>query len=369
MPLLPKLTKRNRTPSPPSKPASATPSTTMSAQVEYRQLGKSGLRVSVPVLGCMSFGSDKWFPWVLNEDKAFPVMKAAWDAGVNTFDTANMYSNGESERVIAKFIKKYNIPRRSVVILSKIFWITSDDDSSVIAPMRPDLLQTAKYVNQGGLSRVAIFTQVADTLARLETDYIDLLQIHDHDPNTSYEETMKALNDLIVAGKVRYLGASNVKAWQVAEMNAVAARNGWTQFTAVQVEHSLLYRTWEVEMLAYCLHKGIGVLSYAPLMDGHLARPVGTRTARSKTLEGTFFEKKLRPTDEEIVRRVQQVAQTHGWSMAQVALAWSATKVTSPIIGANTAERVGENIIAGKSLSAEEIKSLEEPYEFRGYRY
>lgn len=230
------------------------------------------------------------------------------------------------------------------------------EEISVNSSLDPtnSLAKTREYVNQGGLSRAAIFNQTSDCLARLDTEYIDLLQIHAFDATTPIEETMKALHDLVSAGKVRYLGASNLKAWQLAEMNSVAERHGWTQFISIQIEHSLLFRTQvcrvlyrdlrsgtdpfvkEVEMLAYCMYKGVGVISYMPLLGGHLARPLETKTDRSTALEGTFFEMKLRESDKEIVKRVEQLAQKHSWTMSQVALTWSCTKVTSPIVGLNT---------------------------------
>ncbi|KAI0036379.1 Aldo/keto reductase [Vararia minispora EC-137] len=341
----------------------------MAVQVEYRQLGKSGLRISVPILGCMGYGTPQWMPWVLSEDKALPVMKAAWDAGINTFDTANMYSNGVGERVVAAFLNKYSIPRKDVVILDKVCYLTTPDDISVIGTVRPDLLKTKKYVNKAGLSRLAIFTEVAASLERLGTDYIDLMQIHDWDATVPVEETMRAFNDLVVAGKILYIGASNMKAWQVGELNAVAERHGWPQIVSIQVEHSLLYRPHEVETMAYALYKGIGVLAYAPLNDGNLARPLGTRTQRTTILEGTPFAKNPSSSDEEIIKRVQQAASKHGWTMSQVALAWSASKATSPIVGAGSPQHLEQNIFTSKTLTGEEIKYLEEPYEMRGYRW
>ncbi|KZV73288.1 Aldo/keto reductase [Peniophora sp. CONT] len=338
------------------------------AKAEYRQLGKSGLRVSVPILGAMSFGSELWSSWILPEEKAFPILKAAWDSGINTIDTANMYSNGVSEQIIGSFIRKNNIPRKNIVLLTKIQFFPVED-LSVNSSFVPSLAQTREYVNQGGLSRTAIFNQTNDCLARLDTDYIDLLQIHAFDATTPIEETMKALHDLVSAGKVRYLGACNSKAWQLGEMNSIAERHGWTQFISVQIEHSLLFRPQEVEMLAYCMYKGIGVISYSPLLCGHLARPVGSKTDRSKALEGSFFERKLNESDEEIVKRVEQIAKKRAWKMSQVALAWSCTKVTSPIVGLNSIERVAESIIAGKTLDAAEIQTLEEPYQYRPYRW
>ncbi|THH19418.1 hypothetical protein EW146_g1765 [Bondarzewia mesenterica] len=356
----------------------------MPAMAEYRSLGKSGLRVSVPVLGGMSFGSSKWIPWVVPEEQGLKILKAAWDLGINTIDTANVYSNGESERTIARFMSKvlelptsfhpvpfqrclthqYNIPRKNLVIMSKAWGLVSPD-VSVMAPMIPGLADTRDYVNQGGLSRTALFNALDAILTRLDTPYLDLFQIHAFDAGTPIEETMKALHDLVISGKVRYIGACNLKMWQFAEMNHVAERNGWTQFVSIQIEHSLLYRAEELEMLAYCNFEGVGILSWAPLMNGQLARPLGTETSRSQMLKGTPFEKKIRESDAEIIKRVEKLAADHSWPMSQVALSWTLSKVSSPIVGVNKPERVQESIVTGKMLKADEVKYLEEPYEFQ----
>ncbi|KAI0759407.1 NADP-dependent oxidoreductase domain-containing protein [Trametes elegans] len=335
---------------------------------DYRQLGKSGLRVSLPIFGGMSVGNPKWSPWVLPEHKALPVLKAAWDLGINTIDTANSYSNGDAERVLASFLKTFDIPRENVVIMTKAFFFVASDPST-FSMLRPDLNNTKEYVNQGGLSRAALFNQVDASLRRLETTYIDVLQIHTFDPTTPIEETMKALHDLIQSGKVRYIGASNIRTWQLAEMNRVAELNGWTPFATVQVEYSLLYRYEELEMLSYCNYKGIGVIGFAPLTNGFLARPLGNETERAKSVSGTPFEKKLRDSDKQIVQRVQDLAQKKKWSMSQVALAWVASKIASPIVGANTPARLQESIVAGKSLTAEEAAYLEELYEIQPPRF
>ncbi|RDB15357.1 Versiconal hemiacetal acetate reductase [Hypsizygus marmoreus] len=342
----------------------------MSAQAEYVRLGKSGLRISVPVLGCMSIGDPKWTTWSMPEEQSFPLLKTAWDAGITTWDTANMYSNGLSESIIGKFIKENDIPRNKLVLITKVrFLVDHENMSTITSYFRPELKDTRDYVNQGGLSRTAIFNQVDDCLQRLGTDYIDILMIHMFDPDTPYEETMCALHDLVQSGKVRYLGASNVRAWQFIEMNNVAQLNRWTQFSCVQMEHSLLYRAEELELFAYCNYKGIGVLAYSPLMDGHLARPIGSETPRTQRINGTFFEKKRRESDLKIINRLIEIAEKKGWKMSQVALAWSATKITSPVVGANTSERLLEAIVAGKKLTEEEIKYLEEPYEAQPPRF
>lgn len=212
-----------------------------SLQVEYRRLGNSGLRVSVPIVGAMSFGSPAWQAWVVDEEDSMAVLKTAWDLGVTTIDTANIYSNGESERIIGRFLKKYDIPRHRVLILSKCCLLTHDD-IEVNTYYHPELSDSRDYVNQSGLSRAAIFNQLEASLERLQTSYIDLLQLHRFDPNTPIEETMRALHDLVQSGKVRYIGASSMRCWQFSEMNAVAERNGWTTFVSMQSEYSLLYR-------------------------------------------------------------------------------------------------------------------------------
>ncbi|KAI0666408.1 NADP-dependent oxidoreductase domain-containing protein [Trametes maxima] len=329
------------------------------ATAEYRQLGKSGLRVSVPIFGGMTVGNPKWSPWVLGEDKALPLLKAAWDLGINTIDTANTYSNGDAEKVVASFIEKYSIPRENLVIMTKAFFLVSPDPST-LTMLNPGLGNTRDFVNQGGLSRTALFNQVDASLKRLNTSYIDVLQIHTFDPTTPLEETMKALHDLVQSGKVRYLGASNLRAWQFAELQRVAEVNHWTPFVSVQIEYSLLYRVEELELVAYCKYKGVGVIAYSPLMDGHLARPLGSETERTKSIAGTPFEKQRRESDKKIIQRVEEVANKKGWKMSQVALAWISAKITAPIVGANTAARLEESITAGKTFTDDELKYLEE---------
>ncbi|KAI3609264.1 aldo keto reductase [Moniliophthora roreri] len=331
--------------------------------VQYRQLGSSGLRVSVPILGAMSFGTTEWQPWVLNEEQSIEILKAAWDRGINTIDTANVYSNGESERIIAKFIQKYNVPRNQIIILSKCHHLVAAEPSVLTVVNMAELAKQRQYVNQSGLSRAAIFNQVEASLERLNTTYIDLLQIHRFDPVTPAEETMKALHDLVQSGKVRYIGASSMRAWQFAHLNEVAARNGWTKFVSMQDEYSLLYREAEREMHPYCRFNGIGLIPYGPLNAGNLARPIGSSTVRHDTLKDTPWG--FRPTDpdRQIVARVEELAQKHNISMAKVALAWVASKVSSPIVGTSSLKRLDENIPDPEfKLSDEEVKYLEEPY-------
>lgn len=338
------------------------------AQVEYVRLGKSGLRVSVPIVGAMSMGSSKWAEWVLDEDKSIEILKAAWDRGINTIDTANVYSNGESEKVVAKFIEKYQIPRNEILILTKCNGLVHKE-VNVRTVNYPELRNTREYVNQSGLSRAAIFNAVEASLKRLNTPYIDLLQIHRFDLNTTPEETMKALHDLVQSGKVRYIGASSMRCWQFALLNEVAEKNGWTKFVSMQSEYSLLYREEEREMNSYCNYHGIGLIPWAPVAAGLLTHPVDEKTTRSETSKGQRFYPDATETDKVIIKRVQEVAEKHGKSMAQIASAWVNAKVTSPIIGMSSEKRVEEAVgINGLKFTEEEMKYLEEPYQPRPVR-
>ncbi|KAF9264994.1 Aldo/keto reductase [Marasmius fiardii PR-910] len=330
--------------------------------VEYRRLGEAGLKVSVPILGAMSFGSPEWQSWVLGEEKSLEILKAAWDRGINTIDTANGYSNGESERIIKTFLEKYRIPRNQVIIATKCFALVADKPG-IRTALRPELRQKPQYVNQSGLSRAAIFNAVEASLERLGTTYIDLLQIHRYDPDVTAEETMKALHDLVQSGKVRYIGASSMRTWQFAHLNEVAGKNGWTKFVSMQNEYSLLYREEEREMLPYCKFNGIGVIPWAPLAAGSLARPLtDSVTGRVEFNKGTPFEQNLTEADKTIISRVEEVAKKHNVAMAQVALAWVSSKIASPIVGTSSIKRLEENIAIGIKLSEDEIKYLEEPY-------
>lgn len=207
-------------------------------KVEYRRLGESGLRVSVPILGAMSFGDQAWQPWLIEEDKALLLLKAAYDRGLNTWDTANVYSNGISEEIIGKAIKKYNLPRNKLVILSKCNGYVGEEPGIIGMKYGPHISQSKDYVNRGGLSRIAIFEQVEASLKRMGLEYMDLLQIHRFDPETPIEETMEALHDLVKSGKVRYIGASSMWAYQFAMMQFTAEKHGWTKFVSMQVRCS-----------------------------------------------------------------------------------------------------------------------------------
>ncbi|KAK7047654.1 hypothetical protein VNI00_006422 [Paramarasmius palmivorus] len=332
-------------------------------QVQYTQLGSSGLKVSVPILGAMSFGSSEWLPWVLDEDKSFEVLKAAWDRGINTIDTANIYSNGESERVIGRFIKKYNIPRSQIIVLTKCFGPVLEKPSDGWGSY--ELMNKHRHVNQCGLSRAAILNQVDASLERLQTPYIDLLQIHRLDHSVPAEEIMKALHDVVQAGKVRYIGASSMRAWEFAHLNDVAARNGWTKFVSMQDEYSLLYREDEREMHAYCRFNGIGIIPWGPLCSGNLARPIGASSVRSDATKNSAVgseQYNFTEADRSIISRVEELSKKHGVPMAAVALAWIALKVASPIVGTSSVKRLEDNIpIPDFKLTDEEVKYLEEP--------
>ncbi|EJT98875.1 Aldo/keto reductase [Dacryopinax primogenitus] len=329
-------------------------------QVEYRRLGNSGLRVSVPILGAMSFGSKLQMPWVIEEEEALQLLKAAWDRGINTWDTANVYSAGESERIIAKAIKKFNIPRHKLIIMTKCKGLVPEDLRVRGNEHTRHLAYSKEYINQWGLSRTAIFNQVEASLKRLDTTYIDLYQIHRADPEVPFEETMLALHDIVKAGKVRYIGASSMWTWQLAEYQHAAERNGWTQFVSMQNHFSLLYREEQREMVPYCNYKGIGLIPWGPVAAGQLARSLEQQKTTARA-EGA--NRNLTSADEEIIRRVEEVSKKRGWTMAQVALAWIDDKVSSPIVGFSSVHRMEEAIIPDKKLTAEEKKYLEEPYQ------
>jgi len=296
------------------------------------------------------------------QTQSLPLLKAAYDRGLNTWDTANIYSNGVSEEIIGKAIKKYDIPRHKLVILTKCFahigeepWMSNP----------PEMKESKDYVNHGGLSRVAIFQAVDASLKRLDTDYIDLLQIHRFDKDVPIEETMEALHDLVKSGKVRYIGASSMWAVQFALMQQCAEKHGWTKFVSMQNHYNLLYREEEREMNLYCNLTGVGLIPWAPLARGILARPPSadrTTERSSKDRNATGYS----DVDKKIVGRVQEIAEKKGWKMSTVALAWINKRVASPIIGFSSVDRIDESLdVRGKTLTEEEEKYLEELYEPR----
>lgn len=319
--------------------------------MKYVRLGSSGLRVSRIALGCMSYGDPAkgWNPWVLNEEQGRPLIRRALEAGINFFDTANAYSLGASEEVLGRAVKDF--ARRDEVVIA----------TKVAAPMR-------KAPNGHGLSRKSILNEVDASLARLGTDYIDLYQIHSWDPATPIEETLQALNDVVRAGKVRYLGASNSAAWQLCQALYVARSHGWTEFISMQTHFNLLYREQEREMLPLCADQGIGVLPWSPLARGRLARPWTDEPATDRAKTDSFGKKLYERTeqaDHAVVDAVGDVADEIGASRSQVALAWLLSKstVTAPIVGATRPEQLDEAIKAlDLTIDAQMQQRLEERY-------
>ena len=317
--------------------------------MQYTRLGRTGLEVSRICFGCMSFGkvTDER-PWVLGLDEARPLFRKAWDAGINFFDTANVYAIGTSEEVTGTILKEL-APRSEIVLATKVF-----------GRMRPG-------PNGQGLSRKAILNEIDDSLRRLGVDYVDLYQIHRWDPFTPPGETMEALNDVVRAGKARYIGASSMFAWQFSKLQHVAELNGWTKFVSMQDQVSLTYREEEREMLPLCRAEGIAVLPWSPLGGGKLTRPWGETTKRSTTdrYNKTMYADP-ESNDRDVVNALAELSKERGVPMAQLAMAWVLQKpgVTAPIVGASKASHVDDAIAAVEvKLSEEEIKRLEAPYQ------
>ena len=318
--------------------------------MEYTRLGNSGLEVSKLCLGCMGFGdASKWSrgSWILNEEESMKIIKRALELGINFFDTADMYSLGESERILGKAIKKY-ANRNDVVIATKIFY-----------PLRDGK-------NNKGLSRKYIFEAVEASLKRLNMDYIDLLVIHRFDYDTPLEETMEALHDLIKMGKIRYIGASAMYAWQFQKANYIAEKHGWTKFISMQNHYNLLYREDERELIPYCIDSGIQLTPYSPLASGRLSRSSHEQSKRFE--EDKVTQDKYINTlkeDNRIIDRVGEIVDKKGITRVQVALAWllSHNYVASPIIGATKLSHLEGAIGAlDVKLTQEEINYLEEEY-------
>jgi aryl-alcohol dehydrogenase-like predicted oxidoreductase len=316
--------------------------------MQYTKLGRTGIDVSRICLGCMSYGdaSRGHHAWALDEETSRPFYVQALEAGINFFDTANVYSNGTSEEFLGRALRDLKVNRDEVVIATKVFM-----------PMR-------QGPNSIGLSRKAILAEVDHSLQRLGTDFIDLYQIHRLDRGTPIEEILQALDDVVRAGKVRYLGASSMFAWEFSKMLHTADARGWTRFVSMQNYYNLLYREEEREMLPLCRDEGVGVIPWSPLARGRLARPWETTTARS---ENDPFAASLytEAADRAVVERVAEVADERGVPMAQVATAWMLSKpgITAPIIGATKPHHLADAIAAvDLTLSDEEITRLEEPY-------
>ena len=318
--------------------------------MDYVNLGKTGLKVSRLCLGCMSFGSSKWRSWVLDDEAARPFVQKALEGGINFFDTADVYSQGDSERVVGGALKDF-AKRHEVVIATK-----------VNGPMGKD-------ANNKGLSRKHIMDAIDRSLQRLQTDYVDLYQIHRFDYETPIEETLEALNDVVRAGKARYIGASSMYAWQFAKMLATSDKHGWTRFVSMQPQYNLVYREEEREMLPFCREEGIGVIPWSPLARGFLAggraQPGEGNTERARTDE---FSPRLyyREPDFKVVAALDEIAKARGVSNMQVALAWVLKNpaITAPIIGTSKPHHLDDALGAfAIKLTDDEIKTLEKPYQ------
>ncbi|KAG8800559.1 hypothetical protein FRB91_006016 [Serendipita sp. 411] len=336
----------------------------------YVRLGKSGLKISKVILGCMSYGKKSWQNWVLEEEEAITHIKEAFSLGINTFDTANVYSLGESERILGKAVKEIGAPRSSFVILTKVYGVVPPEDAPADASDWSSDPELYGYPNYRGLSRKHIFESVKASLERLQMDYIDVLQCHRFDPNTPIEETMRALHDVVQAGYVRYIGMSSCYAWQLHAMQNYALNNNLTPFISMQNFHSLLYREEEREMNPLCEHLGIGTIPWSPLSRGLLSRPRKDKetTLRAKTDPWTSLLHSAEDRNLLIVDRVEEIAAKRGVSMSQVALAWlmQKTPVSAPIVGTTSLDHLRDMIKAvDVKLDADEIKSLEELYNSR----
>jgi 1-deoxyxylulose-5-phosphate synthase len=313
------------------------------------KLGRTGLDVSPLVLGCMTYGDPQRgnHSWTLDEAQSRPFIRKALDLGINFFDTANTYSDGTSEEIVGRALKDF-ARRDEVVIATKTFF------------------RWHKGPNGGGLSRKTIFHSVDDSLSRLGTDYIDLLQIHRFDPATPVEETLEALHDVVKAGKVRYIGASSMYAWQFAKMVYTSRLHGWTEFVSMQDHYNLLQREEEREMIPFCIDQGIAVLPWSPLARGRLTRDWDESSHRQENdVYGRTLYTASEASDRAIVEAVKQVAEARGVPRAQVALAWVAQRagVTAPIVGASKPHHLDDAVAAiDLALTSEEIAQLEAPY-------
>jgi len=317
--------------------------------MEYVNLGKSGLKVSRVCLGCMTYGvpTRGAHLWTLDEEKARPLLQRAIELGINFFDTANTYSDGSSEEIVGRALRDF-ARREEIVIATKVYY------------------QMREGPNSRGLSRKSIMIEIDASLRRLGTDYIDLYQIHRWDKTTPIEETLEALHDLIKVGKVRYIGASSMWAWQFSKAQYTARARNLTPFVSMQNYYNLLYREEEREMMPLCAEEGVGVLPWSPLARGRLTRDWDENTYRTETDEfGKTLYAATADADRKIVERVSAVANKRGVPRAQVALAWVMQKpfVTAPIVGASKMGHLDDAVAAlSLRLTPEEIASLEEPY-------
>lgn len=329
----------------------------------YVRLGNSGLKVSKIILGTMQYGSKAWQDWVLDEEEAIEHIRVAYEAGIQTFDTANVYSNGHCEIVLGKAIKHLNLPREEIVVMTKCFFVVAKEEATGLLQPRDNPDQKG-YVNQHGLSRKHIFDSVKASLRRLQLDYIDVLQCHRFDPETPIEETMQALHDVVKAGYARYIGMSSCYAYQFHAMQNYAITNKLTPFISMQNHYNMLYREEEREMFPTLKMLGVGAIPWSPLARGLLTRPLGEETTRSQT-DFRVQLYKASPARDTIINRVEELAEKKGVSMAQISIAWMLSKdhVTAPIVGTTSLDNLKDIIAAVHlKLTPEEIQDLEKEY-------
>ncbi|KAJ9104769.1 hypothetical protein QFC19_003910 [Naganishia cerealis] len=333
-------------------------------KMEYTYLGKSGLRVSKICLGMMSYGDKRWNEWILEEDESLPLIKAAYDAGINFFDTADIYSNGVSEVITGKAIKQYDFPRNEIVVATKLFGTVARNWEKCIGVEKDVLEKEHRHANNGGLSRKHIFDAVDASLKRLDLEYIDLLQIHRADPHVSYEETMRALHDVVQSGKVRYIGASSMWAWQFMEYNMTARMHGWTEFISMQNFYAASYRNEEQEMLPCCKKHGVGVIPWSPLAVAGAIEKVANRlqlpmaqVACAWYVSSAPLSRPL-PNAKKLIHRSAFPPSTHRVLKNPV--------VTAPIIGISNARSLDDALKAVHvKLSDEDVKEIEDAYSVR----
>ncbi|EUC55018.1 aryl alcohol dehydrogenase, putative, partial [Rhizoctonia solani AG-3 Rhs1AP] len=346
------------------------PAETNQKKMTYVRLGNSGLKVSRLILGLMSYGNKQWDEWVLDEEEGIKHIKAAYDIGIQTFDTANVYSNGDSERILGKAIKQLDLPRDEIVVMTKVFHLVSRNKGELAWVGDGDSPESdAKgYANQYGLSRKHIFESVKHSLDRLQLDYVDVLQCHRFDYHTPIAETMQALHDIVKAGYARYIGMSSCHAYQFHAMQNYAIANNLTPFISMQNQHSLLYREEEREMMPTLKMFGVGMIPWSPLSQGILARPYEATSLRGEKSKFSGMWAKTKEDNKEVILRVERIAKARGISMAQVAIAWSLSKdvISAPIIGTTNLSNLYDLLdVIDVKLTEEEIKQLEEPYVYQ----
>jgi aryl-alcohol dehydrogenase-like predicted oxidoreductase len=323
--------------------------------MEYVNLGKTGLKVSRICLGCMTYGVPATgepmagrHAWTLNEEESQPFLRQALEVGINFFDTANVYSSGASEEVLGRFLKR-NARREAVVVATKLNGVMRNEP------------------NGRGLSRKAVFHELDASLRRLGMDYVDLYQIHRWDSETPIEETLEALHDVVKAGKVRYIGASSMYAWQFAKALYLADLHRWTRFVSMQNHYNLIYREEEREMIGLCRAEGIGIIPWSPLARGRLARAWKAETTKRSETDrfGNSMYGRTEESDKPVIDRLGEVAAKRGLPRAQIALAWMLGKpfITAPIVGASKQQHLADAVAAlSVRLTPEEVASLEAPY-------